>query len=81
MMQTRQRRQRYARLAETQLCTGNRIEHPSRNDRHHAERDFDVEDLAIRAPFTGLAPQPAPAERVPAIVNDNLRLDMGRMSP
>jgi hypothetical protein len=81
MMQIRQRRQRHARLAEPQLRAGDRIEHPGRNDGDHAESDFDVEYLAVRAPLNGLPPQIPPEERVPAIVDDDVGPDMGRMSP
>lgn len=81
MMQIGERRHVYPRCAEPQPCAGHRIEHPTRHDGDDARRDFDVDDFAVRPPLAVLPPQSAAMQRMPAIVDDHLSPDMGRMSP
>jgi hypothetical protein len=81
MMQIRKRRERDLRRAKPKPSTNGRIEHPGRHDGHNAQRHLDVENLAVGPPLTVLPPQSTPVQRMPAIVNDYVRLDMGRMSP
>jgi len=40
-----------------------------------------MDHLTISTALTVVPAQPAPVERMPSIVNDNLLLDMGRMTP
>lgn len=44
------------RRAEIHADAGRRIEHPSRNDHHHAWLDFDEGDLFAAAAFYALEP-------------------------
>ena len=67
--------------AEPQARAGRWIEHPPRHDGDDARCDFDVRDLAVRPPLAVLPPRSAAVQRMPAIVDDHLSPDMGRMSP
>jgi hypothetical protein len=68
--------------AGANLETGaiDRIELPSRQDRHDARRQLDVHELARCAPLDLNATRPLPAQRMPAIVNNDILPDMGRMT-
>jgi len=81
MMQVGQRRDGNPRRAEPQPHAGCWIEHPTRHDGDDARRDFDMDDLAVLPPLAALPPQVTTMQRVPAIVDDHIRSDMGRMSP
>ncbi len=81
MMQVGQRRHGYLGRTEPELRADHRIEHPSRHDRDDARGHLDVNHLAVRAPLAVLPPQSPAVQRVPAVVNDHLSLDMGRMDP
>ena len=81
MMQVGQRRNGHPWRAEPQLRAGGRIEHPAWHDGDDARSNFDVDNLPVRAPLAVVPPQPAAMQGVPAIVNDHLSPDMGRMSP
>ena len=39
-----------------------------------------MDDVAARRPFAAVAPQALAMQRVPAVVDDDLRPDMGRMT-
>lgn len=80
-MQIRQCRERHLWQAKPQPRTNGRIEHPGRHNGHHAQRNLDVENLAVGTPLTVLPPQSTPAQRMPPIVDDDVSPDMGRMSP
>ena len=81
MMQVGQRRDCRPRRAEPQPRAGGRIEHPARDHGDDARSDFDVGDLAVRPPLAVVPPQAAAVQRVPAVMDDDLSPDMGRMSP
>lgn len=81
MMQIRQCPERHLWRAQAQPPTGGRIEHPGRHNSHNAQRNLDVEKLAVGTPLTVLPPQSTPVQRMPAIVDDYVIPDMGRMSP
>jgi hypothetical protein len=81
IMQVDQGREAYLRCAETQPCAGGGIEHPTRYDDDDARCCLDMDDLTVRPPFAVLPPQAAAMQRVPAIMNDYLSPDMGRMAP
>lgn len=40
-----------------------------------------MDDLAVRSPLGVVPPQAAAMQRVPAVMDDDLSPDMGRMSP
>jgi hypothetical protein len=65
---------------ECHPSAGGGIEHPRRHHDDHAGRHLDVNDLAAGALLDILAPNAAPIERVPAIMNLDLVPDMGRMT-
>lgn len=80
-MQVGQRRHSYLGRTELELRAGTGIEHPSRHDRDDARSNLDVNHLAVRPPLAVLPPQTPAVQRVPAIMNDHLSPDMGRMDP
>jgi hypothetical protein len=80
LMQLNQRQYRDVRRAECHSSAGGGIEHPRRHHDHHAGRHLDVNDLAAGALLDILAPNAAPIERVPAIMDLDLVPDMGRMT-
>ena len=81
MMQVGQRRHGYPRCAEPELRARTGIEHPSRHDSDDARSNLDVDHLAVRPPLAVLLPQTSAVQRVPAVVNNHLSPDMGRMNP
>jgi hypothetical protein len=81
MMQIGQGRGGCPWRTEPQPLADGRIKHPARHDGDHTRRDFDVDHLAVRPPLAVLQPQSAAMQRMPAIVDDHLSPDMGRMSP
>ena len=72
---------RHARRAEFHPGAGDRVEHPSRDDRDHAGRHLDVHEAAGEAILAVVPPDAPPVQRMPAVVNHNLLPDMGRMTP
>jgi hypothetical protein len=71
----------YLGRTELELRAGTGIEHPSRHDRDNARSNLDVNHLAVRPPLAVLPPQTPAVQRMPAVVNDHLSPDMGRMDP
>jgi hypothetical protein len=67
--------------AEPQPCADGRIKHPTRHDDDDAGRHLDMDDLTVRPPLAVLPPQAAAMQRVPAIMDDHLSPDMGRITP
>jgi hypothetical protein len=80
VMQLNQRRYCDARHAERHTSAGNGIEHPCRHHDDYARRYLNVHNLAAGALFDMLAPDSAPMESVPAVMNFNFLPDMGRMT-
>jgi hypothetical protein len=80
LMQLSQRRYGHPGSAKRHSGAGGRIEHPRGHDDDHAERHFDVNDLAASAPLCILAANTPPIECVPAVTNLNFLPDMGRMT-
>jgi hypothetical protein len=81
MMQVGEGRHRHARRAELHPGAGDRVEHPRRDDRDHAGRHLDVHEATGEAILAVLPPDAPPVQRMPAVVNDSLLPDMGRMTP
>jgi hypothetical protein len=81
MVQFRQRRDRNSRRADFHTPTGDRIEHPSGHDDHEARRYLDVDDVATSSAFNVMPPQPPTVQGMPAIMNNDILPDMGRMTP
>jgi hypothetical protein len=81
IMQVDQGSNGHPRCAEPQPCAGGRIEHPTRHDDDDARCCLDMDDLTVRPPLAVLPPQAAAMQRVPAIMDDYLSPDMGRMAP
>jgi hypothetical protein len=80
-MQVSQCRDRNARLAKRHSGAGSRIQHPRRQDNHHAGCHLDMDDLAGVTPFRDLQSNSPPMQSVPAVTNFNFLPDMGRMTP
>jgi hypothetical protein len=81
MMHVGQRRHGYPRCAEVELRAGGGIEHPSSHNSDDAGSNLDVNHLAVRTPLAVMPPQTPAVQRVPAVMNDHLSPDMGRMDP
>lgn len=81
VMQVGQRRDGHLWCAERQAGAGGRIKHPARDHGDDPRSDFDVNDLAVRPPLAVVPSQAAAVQRMPAVVDDNLSPDMGRMTP
>jgi hypothetical protein len=79
-MQCAERRQ--GDLRRTDLETGaiDRVELPRRQDCHDAKRQLDVHDLTRCAPLALNAAHALTAQRMPAIMDDDVLPDMGRMT-
>jgi hypothetical protein len=81
MVKLDQRRYRHPRRADSRHAgAGNGIQHPCRDRRDHARHRLDMNNQASDALLAVVAPNPAPIERMPAVVDLNFLADMGRMS-
>lgn len=80
-MQISQRRNGNARCAEMHAGTGRGIEHPGRHHRYDARGSFQMDNCAAAALFAVVLTDAPPMQRVPAIVDDDVLPDMGRMTP
>jgi hypothetical protein len=81
MMQIDQRRDRHARGADLHPRASDRVQHPARHHRDDAGRRLDVDNLAASPLLAVVPPQSPTMQRMPAIVDDHLMPDMGRMTP
>ena len=80
-MQVVQRGQRDPRRAHGHAGAGNRIQHPSRHDHNHARCRLDVDELTSGTLLAVMSADVLSIERMPTIVDNDVRLDMGRMTP
>jgi hypothetical protein len=62
------------------LLAIDRIELPRRQDPHDARRQLDVDELARCASLDLNTPRALPAQWMPAVVDDDILPDMGRMT-
>jgi hypothetical protein len=69
------------RSAERQRRANGRIEHPGSEDDRHTWFSLNDDDLSSRSPLGVELPDLAALQRVPAIMNLYLSVDMGRMAP
>jgi hypothetical protein len=81
VMQIRQRRDGNSRLTKPHLPADNGVEHPAGHHDHDARRGLDMNNLAPGPHLAALPPQPPAMQRMPAVMDDDFRPDMGRMSP
>ena len=81
MVQVSERRHRHTRRTELHPGTGDRVEHPRRDDRDHAGRHLDVHEAAGETILAVVPPDAPPVQRMPAVIDDGLLPDMGRMTP
>jgi len=79
-MQLGQRRDGHARRADLHARAGDRVQHPGGDHHDDARRHLDMNHVAASASLTVVPAQPASAQRMPSIVNDDLLPDMGRMT-
>jgi hypothetical protein len=79
-MQCAERRDRHLWCTDLEAGTIDRIDLPRRHDRHIARCQFDVYELARRAPLDLNAARASPTQRMPAIVDGDILPDMGRMT-
>ncbi len=80
-VQVSERRHRDTRRAELHPDAGDRVEHPRRHDCDHARRHLDVHEATGATILAVLPPDGPPVQRMPAVVDDDLLPDMGRMTP
>ena len=80
MMQVGQRGDRHPRGAHLHGRAGRSVEHPGRHHGDDAGRRLDMDNLATGPLLAVVPPQRSPVQRMPAIVDDNLITDMGRMT-
>ena len=69
------------RSAEGHRRANGRIEHPGGESDRHTRCSLNDDDLSSRSPFSVVLPDLAAMQRVPAIMNLYLAVDMGRMAP
>jgi hypothetical protein len=81
VMEIDQRGHRHARRADGHSGAGDRIQHPGRHHDDDAGLRLDVNTRAASAAFAVVPPNPTPMERMPAVMDLDLRPDMGRMTP
>ena len=79
-VQISQRRSRDAGRADLHARAGSRVQHPGRDHRDDAGRHLDMDHVTAGAALAVVPTKPAPAERMPPVVNDDLLPDMGRMT-
>jgi hypothetical protein len=80
VMEIDQRGHRHARRADGHSGAGDRIQHPGRHNDDDAGRHLDVNTLAASAAFAVVPPNSTPMQRMPAVMDLDLCLDMGRMT-
>ena len=80
LMQCAERRQRDLRGTDLEPRAIDYIELPCRQNRHDARRQLHVHELTRSAPLDLNATRALPIKRMPAIVDDDILPDMGRMS-
>ena len=68
------------RSAEGYRRANGRIKHPGGNDDRHARCSLNDHDLSSRSPLGVELPDLAAMQRVPAVMNLYLTVDMGRMA-
>ena len=69
------------RSAEGHRRANGRIKHPGSKDDRHTRCILNDDDLSSRSPLGVELPDLAAIQRVPAIMNLYLLVDMGRMAP
>ena len=69
------------RSAEVHCRANGRIKHPSGEHDCHTRFSLDNDDLSSRSPFGIELPDPAAVQRVPAVMDLYILVDMGRMTP
>ena len=75
-----QRRNRDTRGAECHPAARSGIEHPGRHHDYDARRHFHMNDITAEAPFPMFTTKPLPKKGVPAVMDLDYLLDMGRMT-
>ena len=74
-----QRRQGRARRADLHTDAGRRVEHPFGHHRHDAGQHLDMDEPARLAVVGPLNTDATAEQRMPAIMDDSVLPDMGRM--
>ena len=74
-----QRRQGHARRADLHADAGRRVEHPCGHHRHDAGQHLDVDEPARLTVVDPLDTDATAEQRMPAIMDDSILPDMGRM--
>jgi hypothetical protein len=79
-VQVTERRQRHLRGPDLDASAVDRIELPGRQDRHDTRSQLHVHKLSRCAPLALNATHAPPAQRMPAIMDNDILPDMGRMT-
>jgi hypothetical protein len=69
------------RSTEGHRCANGRIKHPGGKDDRYTRCSLNDDDLSSRSPLGVELPDLEAMQRVPAIMNLYLAVDMGRMAP
>ena len=69
------------RSVERHRRANGRIKHPGGKDNRRTRLSLNDDDLSFRSPFSIELPDLAAVQRVPAVMNLYLAVDMGRMAP
>src|ERR1700693_1524571 len=69
------------RSAEAHCRANGRIKHPSGEDDRHTRFSLDNDELSSRSPFGIELSHPAAMQRVPAVMDLYILVDMGRIAP
>jgi hypothetical protein len=80
LMQFSQGRYRHPRRTQLHPRTSGGVEHPYRYDQDVAGSHLDMNNFTNCTPLDILSPNPAPIQRVPAVMDLNFLPDMGRMT-
>ena len=79
-MKFSQGRDRHPRRPHLHPGTSGCVEHPCRYDQDVAGSHLNMDNLTADAPLGILSSNPAPIQRVPAVMDLNFLPDMGRMT-
>ena len=79
-MQFDERVYRYPAQADLHARAGDRIKHPRRHNRDDAGLRFDMHEPPGATLLTAAQANATPVERMPAVMDDDVLPDMGRMT-
>jgi hypothetical protein len=70
-----------ARISDLHAGAGDRIQHPRSYDCNYARSHLNVDNVAVRPTLAILPSDAPPMKRMPAVVDNDFKPDLGRMTP